>query len=128
MRAVSVLVCILGLVISAQTFGQTTGWHVATVTKVLIDERNAGDSAYPLAQSYGGCAARVTPNPRGSVPGCTSAYISLGCDGTIVAKSSAQNNLSSAQLALVTGEQISFWLDSNMKQSGACIAVSTIVE
>lgn len=104
-----------------------SGWHTATITRVLTDSRSAGDPAYPDALRYGGCAVRVTPNPNATVPACGN-YISFGCDAEIYSRSVANTNYQAAQLAYVTGVSVSFWLDDRIMQNGSCVTPSVLVD
>ena len=122
---------ISGLVVVTILFGTISAqagvsWYTGTVVRLLSDERSANDPSYPDAKAFSGCAAYVTPAPSTSNPGCTGAYIALGCDGVVISKTAAEKNWANSQLALVTGNQIKYWLDDNLKTGGNCIAQSSI--
>lgn len=59
------------------------------------------------AQRYGGCMIKISPGPEAKFAGCKPAFVSLGCDGSLgIAKSTANQLLAQAQLALVTGKKV----------------------
>lgn len=101
-------------------------WYTGTVVRALTDERSANDSRYPNAKAFSGCAAYVDPAPSTQIAGCTGGYVALGCDGVVISKQAAEKNWQNAQLSLVTGGQIKFWLDDSLRTGGNCIAQSSI--
>ena len=82
--------------------------------------------------SYGGCMVNFTPRDaiedqagyaNGTGAGqCGRAFISLDCDGNYLSSKQSANQLSAAQLALVTGNQIYVVVDNTQKNSGYCTA------
>lgn len=83
------------------------------VKRVLVDDSN-----------YGGCMAQFADNPRTTLTECGNDWLTFDClsafpDGS---KSTAQNKLSQAQLALVTGRAVYVKFTDTRKANGYCFA------
>ena len=64
-----------------------------TVTRIMTD-----------SNFFGGCMAKLSPNPKSLLPECNDDWISFSCTGEFMPKDMAGKLYSSAQLALVTGQ------------------------
>ena len=72
-----------------------------TVTSIVVD-----------ADRYAGCMLKLNPNPNVQFPNCSSAFASLGCDGTGgVTKSEASQLLNNASLAFAMGKNVTLRLN-----------------
>lgn len=90
--------------------GSVTG----LVARFLVDDTD-----------FGGCMVRVSGgNIRASLPACKSDWLTLDClvGFPESSKSVAQNKLSTAQLAMVTGKTVYIEATDSRKANGYCFA------
>jgi hypothetical protein len=73
---------------------------------------------------YGGCMAYLAQpiNTASNSPNCPSNYVAFSCDGTYVAKDTAQMMLDQAQLAYVLKKTVVVMVDDAKKHNGYCTA------
>ena len=90
--------------------GSVTG----RVARILVDDTD-----------FGGCMVLVSgANIRASLPACKDAWLTFDClvGFPESSKSVAQNKLSAAQLAMVTGKDIYIEATDSRKANGYCFA------
>lgn len=94
----------------------------ATVTEIYLDARERDDGN--PGRFYGGCLVELSTPPSTIDASCLFGKVTLLCDGATgaVTKAAAGNNLSAAQLALATGNQVDVWVNPNINIDGACAA------
>jgi hypothetical protein len=90
-----------------------TGSVTGTLDRVLIDQSN-----------FAGCMGYVSQDIRTQLPACNSNWVTFDCSALFpeTTKQSAQNKLSQAQLALVSGKQVYVVATDARKVNGYCLA------
>ena len=90
-----------------------TSSMTTVVKRVLVDDSN-----------YGGCMAQFTDSPTTTLTGCGNDWLTFDCLAAFPngSKSTAQNKLSQAQLALVTGRAVYVKFTDTRKANGYCFA------
>ena len=99
-------------VMSVDVLAATSSMTTA-VKRVLVDDSN-----------YGGCMAQFADNPRATLTDCGNDWLTFDCLAVFPngSKSTAQNKLSQAQLALVTGRTVYVKYTDTRKANGYCFA------
>lgn len=106
------LTLFIGLSLAVDTSAATSSL-TTNVRRVLVDDSN-----------YGGCMAQFTDNPRSTLTDCGNEWLTFDCFSAFPgnSKSAAQNKLSQAQLALVTGRKVYVKFTDTRKANGYCFA------
>ena len=73
---------------------------------------------------FGGCMVKSSADITGPLPACSGGWITLDCLAAFPnsTKSMAQNKLTTAQLALATGKNLTLYLTDRRKANGFCYA------
>ena len=113
---------------------------VASLIVLAVSSNVAAEDMYVNVKSilttsdgaYGGCMVNFTPRDaiedqagyaNGTGAGeCGRAFLSLDCDGNYLTSKQSANQLSAAQLGLVTGNKLYVVVDNTKKNSGYCTA------
>jgi hypothetical protein len=64
--------------------------------------------------------ALTSPGPQSTGLACGINFVSFDCTGDFASRSQAQQKLSAAQLALVTGKQVRLVVDDSQTHNGYC--------
>lgn len=75
------------------------------------------------SRNFGGCMAKLQPGPEtlGGVS-CKAGWVTFSCTGDFGTKSSGQNSLSQAQLAMIRDKPVFVVVDDGFKHNGYCYA------
>ena len=78
------------------------------------------------ADRFAGCMVKITPGPETIFPGCRTAFVSFGCDGTLgPSKTAGGQLLASSQLAFAMGKNVVLRINdgtSPLTPEGYCLA------
>ena len=86
-------------------------WLDATVERTLVEN-----------DAFGLCMALIAPGPETVLPSCGSGWVTFSCSGDFNSKSAGNLKFQTAQLALLTDEEIGLWIDDARKHNGYCFA------
>lgn len=72
--------------------------------------------------NFGGCMAR-TPSFAEIAPSCGDRFVVFSCSGELQDADSAGRLFDIAQIAMATGKEVQFHVDTTKKHNGFCMAV-----
>lgn len=72
--------------------------------------------------TYGGCMARLSENPRAILPACGGFWVNFDCAGVSTDPVRAYRMLDQAQLAKATGKAVRVSFSDDLIQNGYCTA------
>lgn len=111
----SVMLITLGLGVGFSSASYSAeGYVTANVVDVLL---NADDS-------WGGCMAKLSANPRNELPSCSDDWVTFSCSGEFTDNVRAYRMFDQAQLALVTGKTVILKITDAQKHDGFCFVRS----
>ena len=77
-----------------------------------------------MSNNFGECIISPTVPPTDFGLDCPPVWVSLSCTGDFNSKGLAQNKLGVAQLAEITGNEVSIKVDDSKKHNGVCFVDS----
>ena len=111
MRNTLMLMVTLTVLVSGGASG-ATGVLTGNVVQVLTDDDN-----------FGQCMARVSPSPATVLGACGAEWLTFDCSTDFGgSKTEASRKLDAANLALVTGNTIRFYITDSLTHNGFCFA------
>jgi hypothetical protein len=116
MKNTSVIaLCVLGLSASIASDAAPVAIPKATIKQIVAT----------VDGTYGGCAAvlNLPVAYKGMLStNCKNAWVTLGCDGSLVTKDTALMMLDDVQLALSLSKYITGFVDDSKQINGVCLA------
>lgn len=111
-RVLMVATASAALLLTGTPAGAAMSYINGEVTRVLVN----GDD------SYGGCMAALSVDPKTLLPACGSWWITFSCSGDFTDPARAYRLVDQAQLALAANKQVLVAFQDDKQHNGYCFA------